>query len=51
LQTGLRLRDINATMTLKKSKGSYDSGRNYKIEWEMTIAWVQISADASICQL
>jgi len=40
LQTGLRLRDRNATMT-SKWKGSYDSGRKYRSEWKMTFVWVQ----------
>ena len=30
---GLRLHDRNATMTSRKWKGSYDSGRKYRCEW------------------
>ena len=40
LQTGLRLCDINATMTSRKFKGPCASDRKYRSEWEMTFVWV-----------
>jgi len=51
LLTGLRLRDKNATVSSTKWKGSYDSGRKYRSESEMTFAWVQKAADGSVCKL
>jgi len=35
LKTDLRLRGTDATMTSRKRKGCYDSGRKYRSEWEI----------------
>jgi len=51
LQTGLRARDQNATMTSRKWKSLYDCVRTYRSAREMTFVWVQKAADGSICKL
>jgi len=50
LQTGLRLCDINATMTSRKCKGPCAFDRKYRSEWEMTFVWVQKATDGSVCK-
>jgi len=50
LLTGLRLRDINATVTSKR-KSSYDSGRKDRSGWEMPFVWEQKVAVGSVCSV
>jgi len=39
--------DKNAAMTSRKWKGSNDSGRKYRSEWDLPFLWVQKAAHGS----
>ena len=50
-KTSLRLRGRNAALMLRKRKGSYDSCRKYKNEWEITFVGVQKAPYGSVIKL